>query len=295
MARGRFISASISRSKKFSRLQSRDHKLMYLMLVPHCDCEGRHDADLRVLAGTVYTLEGFTFDEIEAGMLDLHRVNLVVLYEAGGEPYLEVVDFREHNRIRRDRDGNPTHEASSSIPPIADGRVLDGTSGQLRSYYVVTTESLRSNYVATPAQVEVQVQDKVQDKVQEVQKRTSESARLSDARTPKPEVFKDIWNEERGRLPRISRLNEARRRSLRTLANDLGADAVDLFRDAVRCVARDEFWVERQYGLNNLLRGKVLEKAEKWRAGRSGLSGADTKLATRAESLLAALGEEGDT
>jgi len=153
MARGRFISSSISTSRKFERLQSNTHRLLYLMLLPHVDCEGRHSADARILNGRVYTLLDLTLDEANDALTDLARVNLITLYAVNGERFLEITDFHEHNKVRRDKDGNPTHEAPSRIPPSAD---RDATEA--------TTYPLRSNNVAATAEVEVEVQVEVQDK-----------------------------------------------------------------------------------------------------------------------------------
>lgn len=116
MARGRFISNSISGSKKFARLTAHDHRLMYMMLVPHADAEGRHDADPQILAGQVYTRLDFTAAQIEAGLRDMHDVGLIRLYAVGEEQYLEIVGFHEHNKVRRKDDGSPDREAPSAIP-----------------------------------------------------------------------------------------------------------------------------------------------------------------------------------
>src|SRR5690554_663477 len=110
MARGRFISNSISTSKKFARLATNDHRLMYLMLVPHVDADGRHDADPRILNGQVYTLLGLTTERVEAALYDMRDVGLIHLYEVEGDPFLEIVGFLEHN--------TPHHrEKKDLLPP----------------------------------------------------------------------------------------------------------------------------------------------------------------------------------
>ena len=165
MARGRFISGTISTSRKFERLASNDHRLMYLMLVPHVDAEGRHAADTRILSGQVYTLLDFTRDGIRAALEDMHRVGLIILYTVNGEPFLEIVDFHAHNKVRRGPDGAPSHEAPSRIPPSSDRDTTNGTA-----------ESLRSGDVAATAEVEVEVEVQVQD-----QERTSTNVSARDA------------------------------------------------------------------------------------------------------------------
>ena len=84
------------------------------------------------------------------------------------------------------------------------------------------------------------------------------------------EKFLAIWNEHRGRLPAVQVLTEKRKRNLRSFLKEVpaGADPVAVFTAAVREVARDPFWAERKYNLDNLLRpGRVIEKAEKHLAG----------------------------
>jgi hypothetical protein len=155
MARGRFISNSISASKKFARLKNDTHRLMYLILITHADAEGRHDADPRVLKGKVYTLLDLSDDTLERGLADMNGVGLVSVYEVRGERYVEVTDFHKHNKIRRDANGDPTHESKSECP-AKPRSTSDG----------VTTESLRSNYGVATAEVEVEVEVEVQGQVQ---------------------------------------------------------------------------------------------------------------------------------
>lgn len=289
MARGRFISNSISTSKKFSRLSKNDHRLMYLMLVPHVDAEGRHDADARILSGQVYTLLGLTLQQIEDGLADMHQVGLITLYSVKDDRYLEITDFHEHNKVRRDKDGNPSREAASSIPAPSAGTVAGPAPDQLRS-----------NSAPTPAQGEgLRVKSKVKVQVQE----EHSSIAKSEAPPPKalaapppreshdPGLFKEIWNTNRGRLPAVQALNNKRKGQIRALVKEHGPQpALELFRDATRAVAADDFWINRQYGFDNLLAGKVLQKAEQWRAGAVQLTQGNRQLANTALTVANAIG-----
>lgn len=99
------------------------------------------------------------------------------------------------------------------------------------------------------------------------------------------------WNDYCGPLPRATRLNDQRRRALKRLVDEHGDEAVALLTDATRQVARDEFWIERGYGLDNLLRsGRVVEKVEKYRATSSPLSTGERRMATTAASIARAIG-----
>lgn len=272
MARGRFISNSISTSKKFARLAKNDHRLMYLMLVPHVDAEGRHDADARILNGQVYTLLGLTTNEIEAGLEDMHAVGLISLYRVKDERYLEITNFHEHNKVRRDKDGNPSREAPSGIPAPSAGTVAGPTPDQLRS-----------NSAPTPAQGEgLRVKSKVQVQVQAQEKEMSSAN--ADTPPPKPDepTLRDlieIWNAECGNLRRVADIELGlANTTLTRLSNaffkrhrkrpDKG---LDIFRAGIPAVVNDPHWLGPRaekptrtgnvYGLDNYLRN-VETKAE---------------------------------
>jgi len=106
--------------------------------------------------------------------------------------------------------------------------------------------------------------------------------------------FLRLWNEHRGPLPGVTTINERRRRAIRQLVKEHGLqEALGLFRDATREVAADEFYVARQYGVDTLLRGKVLARAEKFRSHR-GMSSGDRKLAATALQVARAIGGNSD-
>ena len=274
MARGRFVSSSISTSRKFERLATNDHRLTYLMLIPHVDCEGRHAADARILAGQVYTLLDVTRAQIDAAIRDLHAVGLIRLYEVNGEPFLELVDFHEHNKVRRGPDGQPTHEAPSRIPPSSDGHEIAAPTSPLRSNNgAATAEGLR-----------------VKGKESSVKSKGKELSSTSSTRAFDPSPFLEAWNYHRGSLPSARALDAKRKRGIEVLRKEHGDHALRLFEAAVQCVAADEYWVQQGYGLDNLLRpGRVLEKAEK-HAANNGMTAGDRKLATTAATIARAIG-----
>lgn len=79
----------------------------------------------------------------------------------------------------------------------------------------------------------------------------------------------EVWNAQRGPLPEVESLNEGRRKAIKKLLRDCGDDldrAAAVLADAAREVAGDEFWVSRRYGFDNLVPGKVFQKAEAWHA-----------------------------
>ena len=78
----------------------------------------------------------------------------------------------------------------------------------------------------------------------------------------------EVWNAHRGVLPAADSITPGREKAavrLMQVAGSLEA-ACALLADAAREVAADPFWQDRRYGLDNLMPGKVVAKAEAQRA-----------------------------
>lgn len=270
MARGRFISHTLGESHKFARLANDTHRLLYVLLITHTDVNGRVDADPVWIKGKVTTRLPITDTQILDALRDMHRVGLITHYRVRGNPYLEVTNFTQHNKVRAEREARPT------IPGPEEG-VLDPSPP--------TPEEVRSNSGVSPAQVQVEVQ--VQDQVEE----TTSSPKATVGENH--QAFLEAWNDNRGTLPAVTTLNAKRKSMIAALVKEHGAvDAVHLLADAAKAVAADDYWVQKQYGFDNLLRpGRVLEKAEKWRAGGVQLGEANLKLTTQVASWARALEE----
>jgi len=149
--RGRMLSASLSQSRKFSRLENNAHRLMFVMLIPHVDAEGRHDAEPAILAGKCYTTLGFGHDDIAVGLGDMSNVGLITLYESEGDMFLEIVDFHTYQTIRRKGNGEPVREAPSKISPPSRGNDALPTDN-CRTTDAVVTESSGSSAAMSAAQ-----------------------------------------------------------------------------------------------------------------------------------------------
>ena len=247
MARGRFISNNLGESDKFAQLDDHGQRMLYMMLVTHADAEGRLKADTRWIRGKVLTYIDFSDEDIERAVLRMHDVGLVVLYHHDDKPYMQVVKFHDHNKVRRDKEGVPTHESPSTIPPLQTGQI-------------VLAEPLRSGDVAATAEVEVEVQDKDKVEVQDKDKETTSSSA--------DDVYWKIveaWNQNCGTLSKVQTLNTPRRRRLKTLIKDLGSpqEAYAVMAIAAKEVSMDPFWQQRGLGFNNILADqRVVQKAE---------------------------------
>ena len=87
------------------------------------------------------------------------------------------------------------------------------------------------------------------------------------------------WNDHRGALPEVRDVTEGRKKAVRRLLADCGGEvdrAVQVLTEATREAAQDGFWQERRYGFDNLVPGKVTQKAEAWRTRQGQVSTAPT-------------------
>lgn len=285
MARGRMISGTIGESRKFAALANDTHRLIYLMVMPHVDKAGRFEADPILIKGRCLTRLDIDASTVEAWLKDAAKVGLILFYEAKGIRVLEIVNFTEHNK--------PHHKEPESKLPGPD----EGTPCSTREPNVEPSMSqARPKHEPSLPIIEVK-ESKAKEKERE-HSSTSELAtpapRKLAAAPPReshdPGLFLEIWNTNRGRLPGVTTLNQKRRRAIQALVKEHGAaEAVELFRDATRAVAADEFWLQRQYGLDILLAGKVLQRAEQWRAGASQLGAGNLKLVANVERWSKAL------
>lgn len=75
----------------------------------------------------------------------------------------------------------------------------------------------------------------------------------------------DAYNAHCGSLPTVRALNTWRTRKIKNLIRDLGStkEAIAVMGIAASEVANDDFWQQRRYGLDNLLReSRAIQKAE---------------------------------
>jgi len=271
------------RSKKVQAL-IRDHRLAYASILPFLDREGRIIAEPLVLKATVFRHSDFTLPEIASAVRALAGVGLIALYaDEDNDAILQYVKFHEFNTPN-------SKEAKSDLPapddagvmPCRDPSLTDAQATHVQSACNAggerngTSTLTTTNNGSTPSSTDLA---------------TTRSATPTRAH---PQAFLDTWNEHRGQLPAVQTMNRKRRDAVGQLVKEHDGEALALFRDATLAVAGDDFWLERQYGFDNLVRpGRVLEKAEKYRAGGTGLGDARLRMLARASRWAAALPDEG--
>jgi hypothetical protein len=86
--------------------------MFYSWIIPHLDVEGRIEADPKLLKSDIVPLlDHFTAKTIQNILIELHSSGLIILFEAEGNQYLQLVKFNENQKnLRKDR------EAPSVIP-----------------------------------------------------------------------------------------------------------------------------------------------------------------------------------
>jgi|SRR5690625_3861365 len=185
-----------------------------------------------------------------------------------------------HGYIRRERrhreDGTRTSDYCYLPEKDATGNIRRwSTTGKNCRKAKETTGKSRQTYrqnlpnlPAESAAQEPSVEPSVEPSALQTSKTQNKPAAFELARSPKGDTrstndYREIWNENRGPLPAIRTLSEARRRKLRNLDKEFGPDqARKMFRAATQTVAQNDFWIRRGYGFDNLLRGKVEQYAE---------------------------------
>jgi hypothetical protein len=101
MARMRTIKPEFFTSEAVSALPVRA-RLTWIGVWTQADDEGRMRDNARLLHAALYPLDDeITADDVESDLHALHRAGRIVRYEVDGKRYLQVTNFREHQKPNR--------------------------------------------------------------------------------------------------------------------------------------------------------------------------------------------------
>lgn len=101
----------------------RDVRLLFLGLLNHVDDEGRCVDNEKLVKAAVFPLDDDVDSTTVRRWLDeLSSTRRVVLYEVAGRRYLQVANFKKHQKIDRPKD--------SILPSPQDGRIVHVPAGQ---------------------------------------------------------------------------------------------------------------------------------------------------------------------
>ncbi len=102
----RILKESICRSEEIDSLSWFEEVLFYRLIVI-CDDFGRYDGRAKIIKGSCFPLKDVTEKDIDRALSKLSAVGLVRVYEAQGRPYLQLVTWADHQRIRNQKSKYP--------------------------------------------------------------------------------------------------------------------------------------------------------------------------------------------
>ncbi len=102
----RILKESICRSEEIDSLSWFEEVLFYRLIVI-CDDFGRYDGRAKIIKGSCFPLKDVTEKDIDKALGKLSAVGLVRVYEAQGRPYLQLVTWADHQRIRNQKSKYP--------------------------------------------------------------------------------------------------------------------------------------------------------------------------------------------
>lgn len=115
----RLLWSSVSTSKKIKSIRGDKWfriscHLAYTWMIPFADDDGRLRGDTIYILANVLPNEGLSVEEIDKILTELDRVCLIQRYEVEEELFIQINDWAEHQRIRKDR-----YQKSNYPQPIA--------------------------------------------------------------------------------------------------------------------------------------------------------------------------------
>lgn len=296
MAQRRFVSRRLTESDKIGTLRGNDRaRFIYVALLPYTDREGRLNANPLMLKSSA--LEGFeyTAEDIAAALDALAESGLIELYSAPRHKL--VMQYTKFTDFNKPHDKEPASDLPSKGGSTTAREALRNAIRDVLGTAPEDSEKITGND-QEPSAVSTRWRESTSTRLSGEHSSDSEGlaersqAPVAQARRAHIDYqeFIDVWNQQAQTLPTVQKLNEARRRGIQKLCKEHGvAEALGLLHDAAAQVATDDFWIERQFGFDNLVPKKVVEKAEKLRA-TNGMKPSEVKLAREAQGWLSATG-----
>ena len=102
----RILKESICQSEEINKLTWFEEAFFYRLIVA-CDDYGRFDGRVKIIKGTCFPLKEIKDREIQEGLDHMCATGLIRLYTVDDRPYLEMVTWNKHQRIRNSRNKYP--------------------------------------------------------------------------------------------------------------------------------------------------------------------------------------------
>lgn len=144
MKQYRLLWSSISTSRKIRKIEGSKWfrvgcHLVYTWLIPWGDDDGRLRGETLWILANILPNEDLSIQEIDKSLVEIERVGLILRYSVDGEQFIQISDWTDHQRIRKDRHKSSSYptwqpdvnQASTSPKPVTnhtgDG---DGDKGE---------------------------------------------------------------------------------------------------------------------------------------------------------------------
>ena len=117
----RILKESICESEKVNRLAWHEEVFFYRLIV-NCDDYGRFDARPKILRTRLFPLKigDMTESTVQSILQKLAVAGLVLLYEYGGRPYLQLTTWEKHQQIRAKKSKYPDPSLGNPVFPSED-------------------------------------------------------------------------------------------------------------------------------------------------------------------------------
>jgi len=105
----RIIKESICRSENINQLSAGAEVFFYRLIV-NCDDYGRFSADPDLLASLLYPRKrSLKTSTVKKWLNEVAKAGLIIIYENGGETFIQVRTWDKHQQIRNKRSKYPAH------------------------------------------------------------------------------------------------------------------------------------------------------------------------------------------
>lgn len=111
----RIIKESICTSENIDQLTEFQETFFYRLMV-NCDDFGRFDARPKLLSSRLFPLRDISTETVTETLEALQDADLIILYEVGGHPYLQMKTWEKHQQARATKSKYPSASDSDAQP-----------------------------------------------------------------------------------------------------------------------------------------------------------------------------------
>lgn len=109
----RILKESICTSDTIDKLSWFEEVFFYRLIVC-CDDYGRMDARPAILKARLFPLKNVTDKQVESALSTLQAIGMIHVYKCDGKPYLQLLTWEKHQRLRNSKKKYPAPEDADS-------------------------------------------------------------------------------------------------------------------------------------------------------------------------------------